>query len=239
MNKLFSTEGHTVLLFGLISVAALSSGCWRGVSRQVLATVLSFHGDVAYQGSEQERSQPLTLETNPGSGSVLRTSGGGRADLALIPGALLHISSNSEVRIEELRLTKDGNETEDGMRERTARVSLKRGSVTIVVERRDESELRFAIGTIAGKLSADQDCVCQVHLDNGHGRVTCVRGKAYAAGTNSEPTTIKEGYFQKWPGGAIAPAEEDARAQADVADTLEAARVLQQLQLAQVNRRPR
>jgi hypothetical protein len=238
MNKLLSAGFRTVLLFGLISVAALSSGCWRGVSRQVLATVLAFDGDVAYQGSEQAPSQPVTLETSPGSGSVLRTSSGGRAELVLVPGALLHIASNSEVRMEELRLTKDGNETEDGMRERAARISLGHGSVSIVFERRDESEMRFAIVTPNATINVDSDCVFHVAVEKGRTRLTCARGKAYAQTGGAETSVVKAGYFGEWPNGTAATAAEDPRAQIDVADAFEAERILRELQREQSKRRP-
>lgn len=238
MNKLFHTGCRIVLLFGLVSIAALSSGCWRGVSREVLASVLLVQGDVVYQGTVEDPSTPLTLETNPSARSVLRTSGTGRADLALVPGALLHISGDSEVRIEELRLTKDGNETEDGMRERAARVRLNRGSVSIVFDRRDESDVRFAIVTPDATITVDSDCVCRVAVAKGQTRLTCARGKAYARAEGAETAVVKAGYFGEWPNGTTATAAEDPRAQIDVAEAIEAERTLRELQAVQSKRRP-
>ena len=222
----------------LVSTAALMTGCWEGVSRQVLGTVLSVRGEVVYQKDKEAGFHSLTLQANPGPGSVLRTGSEGRANLALVPGALVQVSGNSELKIEELRLTKEGNETADGMRKRTARVRLNRGSVNIVFERRDTSELRFAFSTRDVTISADEDCVCRVSVQNESTRVTCVRGKAYAWAGNSEPSIVKAGYSQEWPPGLMTIAADDARAQTDVTDALEAERELRQLQDKQTDRLP-
>ena len=229
---------RAAFLICVVSSAALMTGCWTGVSRQVLATVLSVQGEVVYQMEGRDRFGSLTLQTNPGPGSLLRTAADAQANLALVPGALLQISGNSELKIEELLLGKDGNETQDGMRKRAARVRLNRGSIDIVYERRDESELRFSVSTLAVTISADEDCVCQVRVQNEKTRVTCVRGKAYASTGNSEPSIIKAGYFQEWPSGAIASAADDARAQIDVTDAVKAERDLQELQSRRLDRPP-
>jgi hypothetical protein len=225
-------------LFCLVCFAAFLTGCWEGVSRQVLATVLSVRGEVVYQMDERDSFHSLTLQSNPGPGSVLRTAGDARVNLALVPGALLQIFGNSELKIEELLLAKDGNETKDGMRKRTARVRLNRGSVHIVFERRDKSELRFTVGTPEVTISTDGDCVCQIRVEGGKTRLTCVYGRAYAWAGHPEPSIVKAGYFQEWPAGGITMAADDARAQSDVTDALEAEQELRQLQLEQIDRVP-
>ena len=222
----------------VICAAALLTGCWGGVTRDVAANVLSVEGEVLYQAPHQNSFRPLTPQTQPGPGAVLRTSAGAQTHLALLPGACIQVSENSEVRIEELRLTKDGNETDDGMRYRAARLRLLHGSITVVFERRDASELRFGVTTDHADLSADEDCICRIAAEKNKTRVTCVDGKAYASGGNTQRSIIKAGYFQEWPGGSVLPAADDVRAQSDVADGLEAARVLQQLLRARADRRP-
>ena len=204
----------------------------------MLATVLALQGEVVCQTSEQTAANPLRLGANPGSGTILRTSSDGRADLVLVPGALLQISGDSEVRIEQLLLTKDGNETEDGMRERVARVSLNRGSLTVVFNREDASELRFTVATVGVTLSADDNCVWRVRVEGGKTRMTCARGKASVSTGGSEPAVINAGYFCEWPGGAVRLATDDARAKRDLSEALDAEQRLRQLQQARLNRRP-
>jgi hypothetical protein len=229
---------RAAFLVCVISSAALMTGCWAGVSRQVLATVLSVRGEVVYQMDGRDRVRSLTLQTNPGPGSLLRTAGDARAHLELVPGALVQISGNSELKIEELLLRKDGNETGAGMRKRTARVRLNRGSINIVFERRDESELRFTVGTRDVTISADGDCVSQVRVESEKTRLTCVYGRAYAWTGNPEPSIVKAGYFQEWPSGSMTIAANDMRGQIDVTEALDARRELEELQLGQLNRPP-
>ena len=222
----------------LVFTTTLMTGCWEGVSRQVLATVLSAQGKIFYQTDEGGDLRPLTLQTNPGAGSTLRTGADGRANLALVAGVLVQISADSELKIEALRLRKDGNETDDGMRDRTARARLNRGSMSVVFQRQDASDLRFTIGTPNVAISADEDCVCRVSVQDGNSRVTVVRGKAYAWAGNPEPSIVKAGYFQDWPSGSMAIIADDPRGQSDVIDALEAERELLQLQAQQLNRLP-
>jgi hypothetical protein len=225
-------------LFWLVCSTALFTGCWGGVSRHVLATVLSVEGEVIYQATERMPLKPLTSESNPASGSMLRTASNARVSLELVPGALVQISGNSEIRIEELLLSKDGNETEDGMRRRAARVRLIHGRLTIIFERRDDSEVRLAIATPAVTVTASEDCVCHVDAASEKTRVTCARGKAYGSAAGSEPFVVKAGYFQEWPSGPTGAAANDAAAQMDIADALEAEQMLQELQRDRLKRRP-
>src|SRR6266851_9349331 len=97
---------------GLATIFAfVLSGCWEGMSRQVVATILSRRGQIVYSSKEGGGFEPVSPETKLGAGSTLRTSTDGEINIALIPGALAQISDNSELKIEELELTKDGNET--------------------------------------------------------------------------------------------------------------------------------
>lgn len=224
-------------LFCLSCCAALLSGCWSGVSRHVLATVLETRGEVAYQARNANRFTSLTTEAKPGAGSVLRTAPDAQVSLSLLPGALVQLSGNSDLRIEELLLTKDGNETEDGMRKRAARVRLNHGSATVVFERRDDSEVRFTVATLAVTVTANEDCVCQINVESAKTLIACARGKVYATAGGAEPAIVKAGYYQEWPGGTTRAAENDARAQAAIADSLAAEQALRALAREQIKRR--
>ena len=127
-----------VLLLG-----GLLTGCWEGISRQVLATVLSLHGEVVYLSKGSTNFRPANSQAKLSAGAVLKTSSGARANLVLIPGALAQVSGDSELKINELKLRKDGNETGDAMRERIARVELRRGGMVVLFE----GVARFTIET--------------------------------------------------------------------------------------------
>src|SRR5438874_5201817 len=122
----------------------LASGCWEDVTTQVAATVLSVKGTVVFGMAEQNNFQPVTRESRIHDGDIVRTSDGALLDLALIPAALAQMSSNSEIKIEELRISKDGNQTDDGMRSRSARIRLSRGKITVLFSRQNKSRSFFA-----------------------------------------------------------------------------------------------
>jgi ferric-dicitrate binding protein FerR (iron transport regulator) len=229
-----------VPLILLAAVSQLLNGCEQAVSREVLATVLSTRGQVVCANGKTNDFHPLKSETEPGGGDTLRTLDGGQLSLVLVPGALVQMDEDSELKIQELRLRKDGNETEDGMRNRTARIQLNHGSIDIVFQRGDESEIRFVINTGEVTVSATEDCTFQVQVQMRRGRVTCARGKVYAQLPNSAALPVKGGYFLDWAdnGATTFSVVDDARAQSDTADLLKAEAELRDLESTQHQRRP-
>lgn len=218
----------------------LASGCWEGVTTQVAATVLSMHGPVVIGTEEQNDFQRVTPQSRLSGGSSVRTLDGAWLDLALLPGALLQLASNSEIKIEELKITKDGNETGDAMRGRIARIRLSRGKITVLFRRSDKSASQFAISAPQATITADSDCLFCVQNDQAMTRLTCVRGKVYASHNAQPAVAIGAGYFQKWPPARLETiaAAEDAAAQIDVVDSLEIGDQLRELQSGGQNRRP-
>ncbi len=218
----------------------LASGCWKGVTTQVAATVLSMHGPVVFGIDEQMDFRPVAPESRLRDGSTVRTLDGAWLNLALLPGALLRLSSNSEIKIEELKISKDGNETGDAMRSRTGRVRLNWGKITILFSRSDKSASQVAISARQATITADSDSLFCVQSDHATTRLTCVQGKVYASQSAQPAVTIGAGYFQKWPSARLETiaATEDAAAQIDVADSLEIGDQLHELQSGRQNRRP-
>src|SRR5207237_6759334 len=90
---------------GLATIFAfLLSGCWEGMSRQVVATILSLRGQIVYSSKEGGNFEPISSETKLGAGSTVRTPIDGAINLALISGALTHISCDSELKVVRLDL---------------------------------------------------------------------------------------------------------------------------------------
>src|SRR5258708_22577543 len=119
------------VFLGLTSLCFLG-GCGEGTPRDVVTTVLLLRGEVVYSSDGTENFRSVTSETKFGRPSFLRTSQDAEIDLALIPGALARLLGESELKIEQLKLTKDGNETGDAMRERVARIELRRGGMIVL-----------------------------------------------------------------------------------------------------------
>jgi hypothetical protein len=115
------------LTFLLALYCGLANGCSEGVTRRTVAIVLSVKEDVFCGMAKKNNFQPVTRESRIPDGSLVRTSDRALLDLGLIAGALAQLSSNSEITIEELKISKDGNQTRGGMRSRGARAPRNQG----------------------------------------------------------------------------------------------------------------
>jgi hypothetical protein len=228
------------LIFLLAVCCGLANGCSEGVTRRTAATVLSVKGTVVFGMAEQNNFQPVTRESRIHDGDMVRTSDGALLSLGLIPAALAQMSSNSEIKIEELRISKDGNQTDGGMRSRSARIRLNRGKITVLFTRRDRIGALFALSTPSVTITADSDCLFCVQSDGTTTRLTCVRGNVYTSSGAQPSVAIGAGYFQQWPSGRAEPmaASYYAAARIDVVDSLEIGNQLRELQSGWQNRRP-
>ena len=222
------------VVFALASALA-QAGCWEGINRSVSATVISTRGEVACLSKGSPNFRPVRPEVKLNAGSILKTSSGSRANLVLIPGALAQVYGDSELKIDELKLRKDGNETGDAMRERVAHIELRRGGIVVLFE----GAARFTIATRAATINVLPSCLLRLDVDEGGTRATCVRGKFYATPQNGQIVAVDAGYFREWPSerGAVSVAE-DRRGQTNTTATLETARELQELAVAQRDRLP-
>jgi FecR protein len=213
----------------------LVSGCWQGVSRQVVVTVLSVRGAILYRSLGQADFHPLGSEAKPGVGSVLLTSANGWLDLALIPGTLVQVSPNSELEIEELRLRKEGNETRDEILDRLVEIRLNRGTIDVLFELRDKSVAQLSVATNRVTVVAKPSCLFRIQADEWTTRVTCVHGIVYS--TQAPP--IPFGYFQEWPSAkGKAAVANDSRSKTDFADIHKAEQELRNLQSRKLLRLP-
>lgn len=217
----------------------LASSCSEGISRATAAAVFSIKGRVIFGNAERNDFQPVTLKSRIHSGDTVRSSDGASIDLALIPAALAQLPGDSEIKIDELSVTKDGNQTAGVMRDRTARIRLSRGRVVVLFIPTDRSASQFAVTTGQLTIKPDSDCLFCVWTDGKTTRLTCTKGKITAS-ADAQPVTIAAGYFQEWPTTrkAPVPATEDASAQIDITESLEAEQRLQNEGSAWQNRRP-
>jgi hypothetical protein len=226
--------------FLLVIYCGLANGCSEGISRATAATVLFVKGTVIFRTGEQDNFQPVTLESRIRDGDIVRTLDGGSLTLGLIPGALAQMPSSSEIQIKELKISKDGNQTDGGMRRRSARIQLSRGKITILFSGGDRNASQFSISAPPITITTDSDCLFRVQSDGTTTRLTCVRGKVYASRSARPPVEIGAGYFQQWPSVRPEPiaAADDAAAQIDIVDSLEIGNQLRELQSGWQNRRP-
>ena len=200
----------------------LGNGCSKGITRATAATVFFVRGNVVFGNAERNDFQPVTSKSKIYVGDIVRTSAGASINLALIPGAFVQLAENSEIKIEELRLTKDGNETSGGMLDRRAWIRLNRGRIVCSFNQSDKTASDFGITTGQITLRPASDCLFSIWTDGTTSRATCERGEVIAVADAQPPLKIAAGYFSQWPTASKEPiaASADAQAQMDVTTAL-------------------
>ena len=223
----------------VLTVCLLGNGCSKGIIRTTAITVLSVKGDVVFGQAERDQFRSVALNSKICDGDIVRTSDGAALNLMLVPGVFVQLSGNSEIKIEELSLTKDGNETAGGMVDRTAHVRLSRGRVSILFSQNDMNGSHFTLATNQTMISPDSDCLFSVWTDGSTTRATCGRGELTGVGDGQTPVKIAGGYFHQWPATARGPlvATGEGDAQMDIMASLEAEKELLDQAAARQNQR--
>ncbi len=214
-----------VSLFALAgSVACFIGACSEGRSHEVLAAVLRLRGPVVYDPKGGDNFRALVPGGLFGVGSSIQAPGGAELDVALLPGIFLHVKGEALFVINELRLTKDGNETDGGATNRETHLRFIRGKATIAVHLEDDMIGQLTVRAGSVLINANSDGLFALYIGPARTRVICIRGKLYA-GTTGPLSTIPEGTFQDWPATQDRPrlvqTESDAQAQSNDATKTE------------------
>lgn len=205
-----------------LCVCLLGNGCSKGITRATTATVFFVRGNVVFGNAERNNFQPVTSKSQIHVGDTVRTSDGASINLALIPGAFVQLSGNSEIKIEDLGLTKDGNETAGGVLDRRAQIRLNRGRIVSLFSRSDRSGSHFDVTTRQVSFAPDSDCLFSAWTDGTTTRAACGRGEV-STSVDAQPVKIAAGYFSQWPRASKEPtaAIADAGAQMDIKTALD------------------
>jgi FecR protein len=205
-----------------LCICLLGNGCSKGITRSTVAIVFSVTGNVVFGNAERNDFQAVTFKSRIQVGDIVRTSDGASINLALIPGAFVQLSGNSEIKIEDLRLTKDGDDTAERMLGRRGWIRLNRGRIVCSFSQSDKTASEFGITTGEITLRPKTDCLFSIWTDGTTSRVTCERGEVSASADVQPPLKIAAGYFSQWPTASkeSIPASADARAQMDITTAL-------------------
>ena len=205
-------------LLAILVVATAQSGCWEGVARETLSTVLAIDGPAQISSDGGRTFVELRPTGTPGKGEVLRTDSKSRLSLAVLPNCLVYLDRDTEIEIVRLNLVKDGNETGSDIRGRLAELRLIKGRI-FVSHLWGEAPARLAIFTSDGEVSTPTNAAFWVEFAEAKTRVTCVSGwiEFRPAGA-PDSTRIPPGSVGQWPSAdaTISTAEADSRGQDDV-----------------------
>lgn len=224
---------------GLIAIS--QAGCEEPSTAKTLATVLALEGPAEVSADNGSTFAPLHLSDNPGHGSLLRTLSGSRLSLALLPNCLLHLDSDTTLKIVELALAKDGNETGSDVRGRFADIQLTDGRL-LVSHAWGEATARLSIATTNGNVSTPSNALFWVEIAGGKTRVTCVTGWVeFEPPSHGQSTRIPPGFIGEWPSpdDRLIAASAEARGQDDLQQALEDERQLGDLLARRRNILPR
>ena len=205
-----------------LSVSFLGNGCSKEITRSTVAVVFSVKGNVVFGHAERNDFQPLTPQSRIQAGDVVRTSDGASINLALTSGVFVQLTENSEIKIEDLRLTKDGNDTAERMVNRRAWIRVNRGRIICSFSQSVKTASDVGIATGQMTLRPASDCLFSMWTDGTTSRATCERGEVSASVDTQPPLKIAAGYFAQWPTASKEPiaASTDARAQMDITTAL-------------------
>ena len=205
-------------------ICLLGNGCSKGISRSTVTVVFFVKGNVVFGNAERNNFQAVTPKSKIHAGDVVRTSDGASINLGLIPGAFIQLPANSEIKIEDLTLTKDGNDTAERMLDRRAWIRLNRGRIVSLFVQSDRTASEFGITTGQVTLSPVSDSLFSVWTDGTTSRATSARGELSASAGAQPPLKIAAGYFAQWPTASKEPiaASADASAQIDITTALAA-----------------
>lgn len=211
--------------------AAAQSGCWEGVTRETLATVLSVEGSATISMDGGQTFSPLLPGAHAGKRNLIQTSASSRVSIALLPNILLQLEPDTGLEIGRIAMTKDGNETGDAIRGRYARVKLLGGRI-VASHVWGEANAEFSVASSQGELVAKSNCLFSLQSDEHATRLTCVSGTVrFRPHDGAASTTVRGGFLGEWPSptpGLIA-AETDARGQEDLQEALEVEQKLRRL----------
>ena len=210
--------------------------CSEGTTRDVAATVLSVEGEVFHTAIGGEGVSSVNVETALRPGEEVRTSSTGQLDLILIPGFYVHVAPDSELKIDKLTLTEDGNETEYPMRNREVGLRLDRGTIVARFDGFGDIVITSPHATIAVLPSA----LFRLEVADEKTRLECVRGSVEVTPIGGPMVSVEAGQVQQWPGaGAAHPISNDAEAKRAAAEALEMEQRLLELQARVRNQLPR
>jgi FecR protein len=211
-------------------IALSFSGCEGSVTRRAMATVLSVDGTAEVRQKGHSEFSEITPANLLGVASLVRTRTSGTLNLAFLPNTLASLSENTELQIDDLVLTKDGNAMRNDVRSRRVRLLLLGGTIRVSFSRLPDSHSDLTIRTPHDELGANSDCVFLVNVDNRRTRVTCVHGTVITR-IGQTDFSIEAGYFQEFPSSDLSlhVAADDAQAQRDVMSMIETENELENL----------
>lgn len=168
------------------AAAATASANSEGSSRSGYSYVRAATGEVTVESSsngsvEARRNMPIS------SGDEIRTADGGRAEIALADGNLLHVGGGTTARFESLA-------AQQGDSENVSSIKLVEGSVILSTLGADENEIP-RIDTEDATVYVNPSSRVRVNADSRHGTVVIERAGSAEVRTRQGSNTLRSGQY--------------------------------------------
>lgn len=222
----------------LLLLSLFLMSCSRNDGQPVLGLVFRVDGTaVASEKNKPDRSRSLSAGDQFSARDEVRVLAESSAALCLTPGIYLRCLGPSHLSIEELRVSKDGDEMGNAMKSRRAMIQLHEGRIHAFLPREGTAPCELKINTAAGTIVATAGSLFSVTLQGQSIRVLCLRGELNWSDGAMPATSILPGYYcdRKLSDNAVPnvlPASENVEAQNEVLMALDSAQNLDDLENA-------
>ena len=222
--------------FAALFFPFLLLGCGPLKDQPVLGSVFQIEGSSTISGrAESSKNRPLSRKDRFAVGDQIRIGGKSTAVLCLTPGIYLRCFEQTHIRIEELSISKDGDETGNAMNWRRAAVRFEDGRIHIFLAPAGPSRATIRIDFRRGMLTAKAGSLFSITFNGDSMRVLCVLGELNWSEPPSGSTTIGAGDFWDRPpdargGSDPKSAADDATAQEEIMALLDSARAIAELE---------
>lgn len=206
MSRPFQQCGQYALSF--VVLLAFCS-CAPAFHRKVSAQVLASSGKVS--GKLAGRHLPLAKGQWIEEGTTITCGSEGRADLMLLPGILVELGPDSEMTVQRLRLSRDGDQTIHPMVARAAIIRLAGGTLFGSVGQA-QTRSRLIVETDAGRISADPQRAFKLIVRRDKIWLLSARGNVdFTAAGGEENVIVSPAQFADLPGDRSAQPAAAAR----------------------------
>src|SRR5438045_8472124 len=116
-----------------------------------------------------------------------------------VPGVYLRLLEHSELKIDQLTLVKDGDETAGGTISRTVRIWLVNGGAVAFFDETDEPQGQLIVATGRVTLTTKPGTLFRVATDEHGSRAVSARGTISSSAPTSGDASVPPGFFPPCP----------------------------------------
>ena len=224
-----------------VSVSFLLVGCGPPSDQPVLGSVFQVEGSGAVASKAAPlKPRPLTRDEKLSPGDEVRLERESVAVLCLTPGIYLRCLGETHIRIEQLSVAKDGDETGNAMYMRRAAIRLESGRVHVFLPSAGPSRASLKITSDRGTVSTKAGSLASIAFSADAQRVLCARGDLAWTEPSTLSMNIAAGYFLERRSDANAGAvprlaADDPAAQGEIMALLDSAQAIADLETAARN----